>query len=38
MDVSKLLAAGVAVRPVEEAVHDSLQKWRPMADNASHQA
>jgi dTDP-4-dehydrorhamnose reductase len=38
MDVSKLLAAGVAVRPVEEAVRDSLQKWRPMSGNASHQA
>jgi UDP-glucose 4,6-dehydratase len=29
MDVSKLLAAGVQVRPVIEALEDSLEKWQP---------
>jgi dTDP-4-dehydrorhamnose reductase len=29
MDVSKLLAAGVRIRPVEEALKDSLNKWKP---------
>ena len=29
MDVSKLLAAGVKVRPVEEALEDSLKNWKP---------
>jgi dTDP-4-dehydrorhamnose reductase len=29
MDVSKLLAAGVKIRPVIEALEDSLQNWRP---------
>jgi dTDP-4-dehydrorhamnose reductase len=29
MDVSKLLAAGVKIRPVEEALDDSLKNWRP---------
>ncbi len=29
LDVSKLLATGVAVRPVEEALEDSLRKWKP---------
>ena len=29
MDVSKLLAAGVKVRPVAEALEDSLKKWLP---------
>jgi len=29
MDVSKLLAAGVNMRPVEEALEDSLRKWKP---------
>ena len=29
LDVSKLLAAGVTVRPVEEALEDSLRKWKP---------
>ena len=33
MDVSKLLAAGVKIRPVEEALEDSLRNWKP--DNAS---
>jgi UDP-glucose 4,6-dehydratase len=29
MDVSKLLGAGVSVRPVDEALADSLERWRP---------
>lgn len=29
MEVSKLLAAGVKVRPVEEALDDSLRNWKP---------
>ena len=29
LDVSKLLAAGVKIRPVEEALEDSLRKWKP---------
>jgi dTDP-4-dehydrorhamnose reductase len=29
MDASKLLATGVKVRPVEEALADSLQRWQP---------
>jgi len=29
MDVSKLQGAGVSIRPVEEALEDSLKKWRP---------
>ncbi|HEY9510551.1 MAG TPA: sugar nucleotide-binding protein [Verrucomicrobiae bacterium] len=29
MDVSKLLNAGVKVRPVEEALDDSLRNWKP---------
>jgi len=29
MDVSKLLATGVKVRPVEEALEDSLKNWKP---------
>ena len=29
LDVSKLLAAGVKIRPVEEAVLDSLKNWQP---------
>ena len=28
LDVSKLLAAGVRLRPVEEAVEDALRRWR----------
>lgn len=28
LDVSKLLAAGVKLRPVEEALEDSLRKWK----------
>ncbi len=31
MDVSKLLAAGVSMRPVSEALADALQQWRPLA-------
>ncbi|HEY3862857.1 MAG TPA: sugar nucleotide-binding protein [Verrucomicrobiae bacterium] len=30
MDVSKLLAAGVPMRPVEEALADALRQWRPL--------
>lgn len=29
MDVSKLLATGVKIRPVEEALEDSLRNWKP---------
>ena len=29
MDVTKLLAAGVKIRPVAEALEDSLKKWQP---------
>jgi len=29
MDVSKLLKAGVRIRPVEEALGDALKNWRP---------
>jgi len=29
LDVSKLLAAGVKIRGVEEALEDSLQNWKP---------
>jgi len=29
MDVSKLLATGVRIRPVEAALDDSLKNWRP---------
>jgi len=29
MDVSKLLAAGVKIRPVLEALEDSLKNWKP---------
>jgi dTDP-4-dehydrorhamnose reductase len=29
LDVSKLLNAGVKIRPVEEALSDSLQNWKP---------
>jgi UDP-glucose 4,6-dehydratase len=31
LDVSKLLATGVEMRPVEEALEDSLRRWRPAA-------
>jgi dTDP-4-dehydrorhamnose reductase len=30
MDVSKMLKAGVAMRPVEEALADSLKNWAPL--------
>jgi dTDP-4-dehydrorhamnose reductase len=30
LDISKLLAAGVRMRPVEDALADSLRKWRPL--------
>jgi dTDP-4-dehydrorhamnose reductase len=29
LDVSKLLAAGVKIRPVVEAIEDSLRNWKP---------
>jgi hypothetical protein len=29
MDVSKLLAAGVKIRGVEEALDHSLKNWKP---------
>jgi dTDP-4-dehydrorhamnose reductase len=29
LDVSKLLAAGVKLRPVEEALRDALEQWKP---------
>jgi hypothetical protein len=29
MDVSKLLAAGVKIRGVEEALEASLKNWKP---------
>ncbi len=29
LDVTKLLRAGVKIRPVEEALEDSLQNWKP---------
>ncbi|HAV64649.1 MAG TPA: dTDP-4-dehydrorhamnose reductase, partial [Verrucomicrobiales bacterium] len=29
MDTAKLLAAGIQIRPVEEALEDSLRRWRP---------
>jgi dTDP-4-dehydrorhamnose reductase len=29
MDVTKLLATGVKIRPVEEALEDSLKNWKP---------
>ena len=29
MDVSKLLAAGVRIRPVEQAIEESLRDWQP---------
>ncbi|MGA2173995.1 MAG: sugar nucleotide-binding protein [Verrucomicrobiota bacterium] len=32
LDVSKLLAAGVPMRPVEEALAEALQLWRPLAE------
>ena len=33
LDVSKLLAAGVAIRPVEEALEDSLRRWQRETPN-----
>jgi len=32
LDVSKLLATGVKMRPVQEALKDSLERWQPTAD------
>jgi dTDP-4-dehydrorhamnose reductase len=33
LDVSKLLAAGVEMRPVCDALRNALEKWQPIADN-----
>ena len=33
LDVTKLLATGVTVRPVEEALEASLRKWKPETKN-----
>jgi dTDP-4-dehydrorhamnose reductase len=33
LDVTKLLAAGVEMRPVEEALEDSLHNWRPITSS-----
>ena len=33
MDVTKLLATGVKIRPVVEAIEDSLRKWKPESNN-----
>jgi dTDP-4-dehydrorhamnose reductase len=38
LDVSKLLGAGIHMRPVENAIEDSLRNWKssmPMEDNGS---
>jgi hypothetical protein len=29
MDTSKILAAGIKIRPVEEAIESSLRNWEP---------
>jgi hypothetical protein len=31
MDVSKMLNAGVSMRPVEDALRDALENWKPEA-------
>ena len=31
LDVSKLLGTGVKIRPVEEALEDSLRRWKASA-------
>jgi dTDP-4-dehydrorhamnose reductase len=36
LDVSKLLAAGVKIRPVEEALEDSLRNWKPETKTLAH--
>jgi UDP-glucose 4,6-dehydratase len=33
LDVSKLQAAGVRIRHVEDALHSALEKWQPAPDN-----
>lgn len=33
LDVSKLLNAGVKIRPVEEAIDDALKHWQPSAES-----
>ena len=37
-DVAKLLDAGVEMRPVEEALSESLNNWQRGADIAPHHA
>jgi UDP-glucose 4,6-dehydratase len=32
LDVSKLLAAGIKLRPVREALEDALRHWKPASD------
>jgi hypothetical protein len=36
LDVSKLLVAGIKMRPVEEALEDSLRNWNVAALRANH--
>ena len=36
LDASKLLAAGVELRPVQEALENALQNWVPLPSPASH--
>ena len=36
LDVSKLLAAGVKIRPVEEAIRASLREWKPETNTLSN--
>jgi len=33
LDVSKLLASGIRIRPVSEALRHALEKWQPIAAN-----
>ena len=33
LDASKLLSAGIAMRPLREAMEDSLKKWQPTPQN-----
>ena len=38
LDVSKVLSAGVKLRPVEEALEDSLRNWKPEFNNKDSKA
>jgi dTDP-4-dehydrorhamnose reductase len=38
LDVSKLLASGAAMRPVMEAIEDSLKNWRGQGHDEAHKA